>query len=126
MKRRIIRHDAYNWAIQEWQEGGDIVERGRYAGQEKKATWKNPSKFYPSLEHAANAMLEEIVADNWNSTGSDVKTMIQDAKLEVTQHIYDLISGLKDDTLIGILQERGYVIKNANQKRGSYVDDVNP
>lgn len=111
MKRRIIRADAHNWAIQEWQDGGDIVERGRFAGQVKQSKWKNPDKFYRSLEDAANAMLHEIVAENWDIKGKDIIALLSAASQEVSLHVSDLLKDMESNTLAGILQERGYTVK---------------
>lgn len=64
MKYRIIRHDKLNWAIEEWQAGGEIVSRGRYAGQEMKACWKPAKAFYPTLERAALNLLDMAAGDS--------------------------------------------------------------
>lgn len=111
MKRRIIRADAYNWAIQEWQEGGDIVERGRFAGNVKQSKWKNPEKFYRTLEDASKAMFDEIVSDNWNISGKNLTVMIAEAHRQVANHVREILSNMEDSTLCGILQERGYIVK---------------
>lgn len=122
MKRRIIRADAHNWAIQEWQEGGDTVERGRFAGQTKQARWKAATKFYPHLQDAANAMFREIVADNWNVTGQALVGMLEAASKEVQDHVTAIVQGANTDTLIGILQERGWQVTAGKKGRASYVE----
>lgn len=63
MKYRIIKHDKLNWAIQEYQEGGGEISRGRYAGQEMTARWKAPKAFYPSLRSAALGLLDQAAGD---------------------------------------------------------------
>lgn len=123
MKRRIIRADAHNWAIEEWQDGGGTIERGRYVGQEKKAKWKAADKFYAKLEDAAAAMFREIVADNWNVTGQALFSMLEAASKEVQEHVSALVNNANTDTLIGILQERGWNVTSGKKGRASYVDD---
>jgi hypothetical protein len=63
MKYRIIKHDKLNWAIQEFQEGGGEISRGRYAGQEKQEKWKAPKSFHPSIRNAALALLDQAAGD---------------------------------------------------------------
>lgn len=111
MKRRIIRADAHNWAIQEWQEGGDIVERGRFAGNVKQSKWKNPDKFYRTLEDASKALFDEIVSDNWNVSGKNLTDMIAEAHSIISSHVREILNDMEDSTLCGILQERGYIVK---------------
>jgi len=111
MKRRIIRADAHNWAIQEWQEGGDVVVRGRFAGNVKQSKWKNPDKFYRTLDDAAKAMLDEIVSESWDISGKNLVNVLAEAREEVSNHVRDLLRDMEDSTLCGILQERGYIVK---------------
>jgi len=115
MKRRIIRADTYSWAIQEWQEGGEIVERGRFAGNVKQSKWKNPEKFYHTLEEAAKAMFEENVSDNWDISGKNLIAVLTEARREVSNHVRDLLRDMEDSTLCGILQERGYTVKQISK-----------
>lgn len=122
MKRRIIKADALNWAIQEWQEGGGVVERGRYAGQEKQSKWKNPEAFFPTLHSACNAMLDEIVGDNM--TGENVREAIDTAKAEIGDMIREMGEKMPTDLLIGLLQERGWTVTNGQKGRASYVDEA--
>jgi len=117
MKRRIIRADAYNWAIQEWQEGGDLVERGRFAGKVKQSKWKNPERFYRTLDEAAKAMLDEIVSEAWDISGKNFIKVIAEAREEVSNHVRDLLRDMEDSTLCGILQERGYIVKRSKDFR---------
>lgn len=126
MKRRIIRADAHNWAIQEWQEGGETISRGKYAGKEKQEKWKAPERFYAKLEDAAGAMFREIVADNWNVTGQALSSMLEAASKEVKEHVSALVSDANTDTLIGVLQERGWQVTAGKKGRASYVDDDEP
>lgn len=63
MKYRISHPDPLNWCIEEWQEGGDPITRGRYAGQEKTSKWKAPELFYPSLRIAAMALIDKAAGD---------------------------------------------------------------
>lgn len=122
MKRRIIKADAHNWAIQEWQEGGGTVERGRYSGQEKQAKWKNPEAFFPTLHAACGSMLDEIVGDDW--TGENVREAIDKAKAEIGEMIRSMVENTPTDTMIGLLQERGWIVTNGKKGRASYTDDT--
>ena len=63
MKYRIIKHDKLNWAIEEWQAGGEIVSRGPYAGQAKVARWKPAKSFHSTLRHAALSLLDQATGD---------------------------------------------------------------
>ena len=67
MKYRITRHNEHNWAIQEWQDGGQVITRGPHntaaTGELTKAKWMQPERFYPRVEHAANGLLELLVKD---------------------------------------------------------------
>lgn len=125
-KRRIVRQDAHNWAIQEWQEGGDKISRGLHEGKEKKALWKAPEKFYAHLHDAALMMFRELVADNWEITGQALASMLADSEKRVIDHVSSLFQAQKDDLLIGMLQERGYVVTSGKKGRASYADDAPP
>lgn len=119
MKRRIIRADARNWAIQEWQEGGETIERGKFAGQEKLAKWKAPDSFFSRLADAAKDMLNEEIGDNW--TGQDLAKTIAEAEKRITEHVSSLAEQQTDDFLVGLLQERGYTVKKG---RSSYAENT--
>lgn len=58
MKYRIHKKDELNWEIMEWQAGGQIISRGRYAGQAMKEGWRPLGSYHGRLEHAAVALLE--------------------------------------------------------------------
>ena len=125
-KRRIVRQDAHNWAIQEWQSGGGEITRGLHAGKEKKALWKAPEKFYAHLHEAALTMFREIVADNWEITGQALASMLADSEKRVMDYTASLFQAQKDDLLIGILQERGYIVTSGKKGRTSYASDDPP
>lgn len=63
MKYRITHPDPLNWCIEEWQEGGETISRGKFAGQEKQARWKAPTSFHRSLADAAKALLNLAAGD---------------------------------------------------------------
>ncbi len=63
MKYRIIKHDKFNWAIEEYQTGGEEITRGRYVGQKTKAVWKPANLFYSSLKDAAHGLLDRAAGD---------------------------------------------------------------
>ena len=60
---RITHPDPHNWCIEEFQTGGGTVERGRYAGQVKQERWKAAALFYPTLRHAALALIDKAAGD---------------------------------------------------------------
>lgn len=126
MKRRIIRADAHNWAIQEWQEGGDAIERGRYAGQEKQAKWKAPELFFSRLTDAAKRFLAEDIGQIPQGEALDLKailTAIPEAEARVVDAIKGAIGDLETSMLIGVLQERGYKVTDGQKGRTTYTDD---
>jgi hypothetical protein len=123
-RRRIIRADGLNWAIQEWQPGGDIIERGRFTGQVKKAKWKMPESFFRTLTDAARSMFHDIVADGF--TGVEVAALVDSAEERVKAHVSSMLEKQKDDVLIGILQERGYSVTDGRKGRKTLADDAAP
>ena len=129
MKRRIIRADSLNWAIQEWQEGGGIIERGRFAGQIKKAKWKMPESFFRTLADAAKDLLHEIIGDvphNEALTGKQLSEQVSKAEQEVKLYVNTVLASMKTDSLIGILQERGYTVTDGKKGRKTLADNVPP
>lgn len=129
MKRRIIRADSLNWAIQEWQEGGDEISRGRFAGQTKKAKWKMPESFFRTLADAARNMLHEEIGDVPNGTpitGKDILERIEVAAFNTQIYLGRLLEKQKDDVLIGILQERGYTVTDGKKGRKTLADGEPP
>ena len=63
MKYRITHPDPFNWCIEEWQEGGAKIEKGRFQGEVTKAKWKAANEFYPTLKEAAKALLNKAAGD---------------------------------------------------------------
>lgn len=129
MKRRIIRADSLNWAIQEWQEGGGIIERGRFSGQEKKAKWKAPESFFTTLTWAARCLFHDIVGDvphGEGMTGEALAKVVQDAEERTKAYVASLVDAQKTDVLIGILQERGYTVTDGKKGRKTLADDEAP
>lgn len=126
-KRRIIRKDAMNWAIQEWQEGGDVVERGKYAGQEKKSKWLPAEAFYNKLEDAARGMLSDTIGDvpqgEVDLPWLQLMQAIRDAEERTKSYLAGLVAAQGTDTMIGLLQERGYTVTDGKRGRKSYVED---
>jgi hypothetical protein len=64
MKYRITHPDPYNWCIEEWQEGGATIEKGRFMGGKTTAKWKAPSCYYPSLKEAAMGLMQKAIGDS--------------------------------------------------------------
>lgn len=60
---RITHPDPLNWCIEEWQEGGGTISRGRFAGQEMAAKWKASNSFHSSLKNACLALLDKAAGD---------------------------------------------------------------
>lgn len=127
MKRRIIRADPLNWAIQEFQEGGDAIERGRYAGQAKQAKWKAPEMFFSRLEDAAKRFLSEEIGDavpiNEGVKLDAILMAIPMAEERVVATIKAAMNNLETSMLIGVLQERGYKVTDGQKGRTTYTDD---
>lgn len=129
MKRRIIRADSLNWAIQEWQEGGGIIERGRFVGQTKKAKWKMPESFFRTLTDAALDLFHEIVGDvpqDQPLTGEQLAAQVTKAETNIKSYVSSMLEKQKDDVLIGILQERGYTVTDGKKGRKTLADDEAP
>ena len=129
MKRRIIRADSLSWAIQDWQEGGDIISRGRFAGQVKRAGWKVPQQFFTTLTWAAKSFFHEIVGDlpqGEQLTGEQIVTQIEAAEKRTMEYVSGLLEKMKTETLIGILQERGYKVSDGKKGRKGLIDDEAP
>ena len=128
-RRRIIRADSLNWAIQEWQEGGDLIERGRYAGQPKAAKWKVPESFFRTLADAARDLFHEIVGDvpqGEGMNGEQLAAHVTKAEESVKAYVSSMLEKQKDDVLIGILQERGYTVTDGKKGRKTLADDEAP
>ncbi len=129
VKRRIIRADSLNWAIQEWQEGGGIIERGRFAGRPKAAKWKMPESFFRTLADAASDMMHEQIGDVPQGealTGTQLAEAVRQAEHNVKLYVNTLLAGMKNDVLIGILQERGYTVTDGKKGRKTLADDEAP
>ena len=94
MKYRITRPDPLNWDIEQFQAGGEKISRGRFAGRVKKESWKVIGH-YSSLKHAAIAILDKEIGDNW--TGADIKGMIEQAQERVIAALADLETRLKEN-----------------------------
>lgn len=129
VKRRIIRADSLNWAIQVWQEGGGTIERGRYAGQPKAAKWKFPESFFRTLADAATDMLHENIGDVPQGealTGKQLAEQVSKAEQSVKLYVNTLLAGMKTDVLVGILQERGYTVTDGKKGRKTLADNEAP
>jgi hypothetical protein len=53
-----------NWQIYQWQEGGEIITRGRYAGQPMQSKWCPMDSYHPNVEQAAECLLKMAVLAN--------------------------------------------------------------
>jgi hypothetical protein len=63
MKYRIVYLDPLNWGIEEWQEGGEKIEKGRHKDKLTSSKWKPANSFYPTLKDAAIALLDKVTGD---------------------------------------------------------------
>lgn len=63
MKYRITHPDEFNWCIEEWQEGGKEIEKGKFQGEFTKAKWKPSNAFYPTLKDALTALINKAAGD---------------------------------------------------------------
>jgi hypothetical protein len=73
MQYQLRKMDEHNWQLWRWQEGGETITRGRYAGQDKQAKWCPMDNYYGKLEHAAAGLFEVAVKDRTES-GTDLDT----------------------------------------------------
>jgi hypothetical protein len=126
MKRRIIRADALNWAIQEFQEGGETIERGRYAGQKTQAKWKQPESFFRTLPDAARAFFHDTIGDlpiGEQLTGEMLVQAVSEAETRTVEAVKEAVDALETSMLIGIVQERGYSVTDGKKGRTTYVEE---
>lgn len=63
MKYQLQKKDELNWQIFVWQEGGQEISRGRYAGQLTQAKWCGLESYHYTLENAAKSLLEMATRD---------------------------------------------------------------
>lgn len=63
-KYAIRKLDDLNWQIVQWQEGGETITRGRYAGQEMQAKWCPMDSYHPNVDSAAIALLKIATLEN--------------------------------------------------------------
>ena len=94
MKYQIRREDKHNWTIYEWQNGGDIITRGKYVGEVKQAKWipLNGGSYHQRLEHVAKALLDYATGANCpegNLTAKTVLAAIEKAQGEVMDTFRD-------------------------------------
>lgn len=91
MKFRITRPDPLNWDLEQFQEGGGKISRGRFAGQAKKERWKVIGH-YSSLLHAARAMLDKEMGENWSPdlTFEQMSDILSAAEARISQAVADL------------------------------------
>jgi hypothetical protein len=92
-KYRLIKVPL-NWAIEPWQEGGEIVKRGRYAGKPMKSRWDQVNRsYYPNLEAAARALLNKAIDDRLDGDldMNKVLTAIAEAKKQVVEAVNNVV-----------------------------------
>lgn len=74
---QLQKVDEHNWQLFQWQDGGQKISRGRYAGQLTQAKWMGLESFHPRLELAAAALLEIAIRENTpDKTGLDTETVL--------------------------------------------------
>lgn len=84
MKYRITHPDPFNWCIEEWQEGGKQIEKGRFQGEVTKAKWKAANEFYPTLKDAAIGLLNKDISNQLlNNETKDILEAIKKAEERV-------------------------------------------
>lgn len=91
-KYRIRRRDKRNWCIEKWQQGGQEISRGKYAGNETKEGWDevNPEGYYPHIKGAARDLLNTLVGEEWPTdgwTGQDVQDAFDRAEARVLETV---------------------------------------
>jgi hypothetical protein len=84
---KLIKREC-GWELMRWDEGGDTITRGQYAGREKKAAWRKMgggNGCYPnSMKHAVN-----IIADDQLYLQSGTVN-IKEARSQVNGFLNDL------------------------------------
>jgi hypothetical protein len=93
---RIRNRDSRNWTIEGYQSGGEIIERGRFVGQEKQEKWDelNPIGYFPTLAHAAKRLLDEHLRRVWPEDGwqgEDLTAAIAAAEERVVAAVHEAL-----------------------------------
>jgi hypothetical protein len=92
MKWTIRKMNELNWQVWEWQDGGETVSRGRYAGQEKQAKWIPLESYHGSLRNAVKWLVNHATRANVES-GTDLDTATILAAIEkAEQNVLDAVS----------------------------------
>lgn len=88
-KYAIRKLDDLNWQLFQWQEGGEIITRGRYAGQEMQSKWCPMDSYHPNVDGAVTALLKiatlENAAKGINLDTDAILAAIAQARLDVIQ-----------------------------------------
>lgn len=63
-KYAIRKLDDLNWQLYQWQEGGELITRGRYAGQPMQSKWCPMDSYHPNVDGAATALLKIATLEN--------------------------------------------------------------
>ena len=88
-----LQRDAHNWIVQGFQAGGEVITRGKFVGQEKKAKWVDIC-YFPSIMHAANRMLELFISDGTEeqiNQAVELKLVIEDGLARVEKIVHEAI-----------------------------------
>lgn len=82
---RIRNRDENNWVIEGYVSGGQVISRGRYAGQVSKGGWdeNNPLGYYQTLEHAARRLLDYEIKMLTDVVGDNIINKIEEARKSV-------------------------------------------
>lgn len=97
MKYRIVKHNKLNWAIQEWQEEGAAITRGRHTGKATKGLWKIPKAFYPSIKRAALDLIDIAAGDallSGEATSIVQAIEIAEKRVQATLAVIDMGVGM--------------------------------
>lgn len=101
-KLRLRLRDRHNWVIEGYQEGGDLIARGRYVGQEKQAKWDtiNPIGYFPNLVWAAKRLLDEELRRLWPKdgwTGQDLTAIVDAAEARVLAAVEEYAASQREE-----------------------------
>lgn len=93
MKYRITHPDELNWCIEEWQDSGQVISKGKFKGQLTKGGWKLPKEYHPTLEAAALSLLNKAMGDE--VLINETKSYLEAIKLAQSK-VLEVLAQMKD------------------------------
>ena len=126
---RIRKRDRYNWTIERWQAGGEVISRGKFAGQVTREGWDetSPVGYYPSLKWAAVKLVDVIAGDEWPAEGWTGQALL-DALASVEARVLATLGSVEADApptqnvaVLNITPEQAETIRNAPDPIRAYL-----